>query len=48
MSRKGERRRIAEGIYADDGGLSATVKVGKINAKSGTQSGTDLKVLLRC
>lgn len=42
---RGRRSRISAGIYADAGGLAATVKVGRIQREKRFPLGTDLKEL---
>lgn len=47
MSRQGKRRKIADNIYADAGGLSATVKVGTVQRERRFPKGTPLQTIKR-
>src|SRR5437763_11868653 len=45
--RRGRRRRIAEGVYQDGSGVSATVHVGTVQLEERFPAGTPLKVMQR-
>lgn len=51
MGRKGPRKRLAEGIYKDDGGIAARVRVGsgdtQLSREKRYPHGTDLKTIQR-